>query len=299
MLLAAMGVLGTGMGTLMPNLPKLVSIWFPPDQTGLATGIYNTGMMGGMSAGLLIAAYLPEWSISNLMLGSMLLILTAVFFGIVRNAPEGVEIPPTNMIEGFKAAAGSRSTWGAALALFLTLGGMVVFTNALPYGVNETYGISMNKGGQIASMINLSSIVGAMVLPYLAAKTDRRGLVLGFAPMIFALIMVGSWHIGTFMAMLGGAFIGGLIAGGIPSIVMEVPTFLPRIEDDPIEPQNVGGASGFLTTLMQVGGFAVYPMIVTPIIDSFGWTAGFWAAGIIFASTGLGALIIKFPPKLE
>ncbi len=52
---------------IMPNLPKLVNIWFPPGQTGLATGIYNTGLMGGLATGLVIAPYLPGWSRGNIL----------------------------------------------------------------------------------------------------------------------------------------------------------------------------------------------------------------------------------------
>ncbi len=299
-LLSAMIIVGIGLGTLMPNLPKLVSIWFPPDETGMATGIYNTGMMGGMSTGMVLAPYLPGWSTANIMLGAVLLVLTAVFFGIVRDSPEGMELPPSNLVEGFKAAAHSRSVWGGAIALFLAMAGMVCFSSGLPEGIPLVYeNIGGASAALVASMITYGGIIGSLALPTIGSKTGHRALILGVTPTIFLLIMMGSWHAGTLMILLAGAFIGGMIAGGIPPIVMEVPTFLPRIEDDPIEPQFVGGASGFLTTLMQIGGFAGFPIVTALVIGPMGWTAGFWVAGLIFASAGVGALIIQFPQKLE
>ena len=43
---------GLGFGIMFPNLAKLVSVWFPQKEIGLATGVYMTGMSIGMSLGL-------------------------------------------------------------------------------------------------------------------------------------------------------------------------------------------------------------------------------------------------------
>lgn len=57
MLLGFTCLYGVGFSLLFPNLPKLVSIWFPHEKAGLATGIYTTGISTG--AALALAITLP------------------------------------------------------------------------------------------------------------------------------------------------------------------------------------------------------------------------------------------------
>ena len=76
---------------------------------------------------------------------------------------------------------------------------------------------------------------------------------------------------------------------------MEVPTFLYRLENEPVKKQHVGGASGMLTSLMNLGGFAGLSFIVMPVIINFGYTMGFLVAGILFASQAFFGAKIVFP----
>ena len=57
-LLMAFTVLyGIGFSIMFPNLPKLMSIWFPPEKVGVATGVYGTGITIGST--LALALTLP------------------------------------------------------------------------------------------------------------------------------------------------------------------------------------------------------------------------------------------------
>lgn len=294
-LLVPMLLVGVGMGLTMPNLPKLVSVWFPDDETGLATGIYNTGLMGGLSTGLVIAPFLPDWSTGNLLLGVLVLGMTAAFFAIVRDAPPGRELSATPMAEGIRRAVRSRNTWIASFALFAGLTGMVALQGELPIALLETYDIPTTTGGQIASLISYASIVGALTIPGFATKLDRRKTMLLVASAGFGAVMFPVWLTGNVTVLFVGTAVAGYLAGGALPIIMEVPTWLPRVESDPVEAQHVGAASGLMTSLMNVGGFVGLPFIIGPIIELEGYTVGFGVAMVIFAFQGIFGVLFTFP----
>lgn len=295
-LILSMMAVGVGMGLIMPNLPKLVSVWFPPEETGLATGIYNTGLMGGVSTGLIVAPVLPGWVSGNIILGLIIVIMGIIFFAIVRDTPPGKELPPLALLDGLKAAVKSKNAWAAAFATFLGTAGMISIQGSYPAALHKVYGLSMAYGGQVASMITYFAILGSITLPAIA---DR----LRWKKLFFVLLVVGfpaafliTWVLGDNKIILWvGTIISGYLTGGSLPMLMEVPTFLPRLKDDPVQEQHVGGVSGLLTSLMNIGGFAGLPFLVMPVIMSYGYSQGFLVAGLIFAGQAIFGLMIAFP----
>lgn len=294
-LLGPMLLVGVGLGLTLPNLPKLVSVWFPPAEAGLATGIYDTGLFAGLSTGLIVATSLPGWREGNLLLGGVALALALVFFAVVRDAPPGVELPSMPLLQGASRALRSQNTWIASLALFAALAGMVSLQGELPYGLLEVYGISPAAGGQITSMITYGSIVGSLTIPTVADRLDRRKATLLVVAVGFGVVEYPVWLSGDPTLLLVGTALAGFLAGGALPIIMEVPTWLPRIDDDPIEQEDVGGASGLMTSFMGLGGFVGLPFVVGPIIGSRGYTVGFAVAMVVFAIQGILGLFLALP----
>lgn len=299
MLMGSMLLVGVGLGVVMPNLPKLVSVWFPPEETGLATGIYNTGLMGGISTGMVLAPFLPGWEQGNLLLGAIVIVLTAGFFAVVRDTPPGKELPPTPLIEGLQHAVRSKNAWVAAFAVFAGLAGMVAIQGELPIALFETYGIEPATGGQIASLITYGGILGSLTIPTIATKLDRRKAVLVSAAVGFGVVWFPTWLTGNTTILFVGTAIAGYLAGGALPIIMEVPTWLPRVDSDPVEAQHVGGASGLMTAMMNLGGFIGLPFIVGPVIDMQGYTIGFLVAIIIFSFQGILGIFFTLPELTE
>lgn len=295
----AMVLVGVGLGLTIPNLPKLVSVWFPPREAGLATGIYNTGLMGGVSTGLVLAPFLPGWSTGNVLLGLVVLTLVAIFFVVVRDTPPGRELPPTKLIEGLQRASGSKNAWLASLGVFAALCGMVALQSEFPNALDQVYGISSETGGQIASMITYGGIVGSLTVPAIANKLDRRKGVLLMVSLGFGLIQFPVWLSGNTTVLFIGTALAGYLAGGAIPILMEVPTWLPRVKSDPVGSQHVGGASGMLTSSMNIGGFVGLSLIIGPVIHSQGYTIGFGLAMAIFSLQGILGLFFTLPKILE
>ncbi|MFB6089667.1 MAG: nitrate/nitrite transporter [Halobellus sp.] len=295
LLLGAMLLVGVGVGLLMPNLPKLVNLWFPPDETGLATGIYNTAIMGGFATGLVIAPSLPGWATGNVVLAGLVLALAVAFFAVVRDAPPGHDVPSTPFVEGVQRAVASRNTWIAALAVFAGFGGMVALQGQLPVGLLKVYGIPPGVGGQIASMLTYSGILGSLTIPPIATRIDRRRMVLLSVSLAFGIIEFAVWLSGDPTLLFAGTTVAGYLAGGALPILMEVPAWLPQLEESPVQQRHVGGASGVMTSLMNLGGFAGLPFIVGPIINARGYTVGFLVAMIVFAFQGIFGFFLSFP----
>lgn len=298
-LLTAMILVGVGLGLIMPNLPKLVNIWFPPRETGIATGIYNTGLLAGVSTGLVLAPFLPGWRTGNLLFGGLVLGLGGLFFLIVRDTPPGKELPPTRLLDGLKHAVRSKNAWIASFALFAGLTGMVAIQGELPVALNETYGIAQATGGQIASVISYAGVVGSLTIPAIANRLDRRKSVLVIAAVGFAVIEFPVWLTGNTSVLFVGTAVAGYLAGGALPILMEVPAWLPRVPSDPVQDQHVGGASGLLTSLMNLGGFVGLPFIIGPTIGAYGYTVGLGLALVIFSFQGILGVFFTLPEIAE
>lgn len=294
-LLLPMVLVGTGLGLIMPNLPKVVSVWFAPDETGLATGIYATGLLGGISTGLVVAPYLPGWTRGNLVLGGVVLLLMAAFYLAVPDLAPGEVVADGSPLEGLRRAVRSRNAWFAAFGVFGGSAGMVAIQGEFPAGLLAAYGISPVTGGQIASVITFSGLVGSLTIPAAATKLRRRRGMLVAVSVGFGVIELPVWLTGETTTLFVGSAVAGYLAGGALPMLLEVPTWLPRVEADPVEGHHVGGASGLLTSAMNLGGFVGLPLIVGPVIEGVGYTAGFAVAMVLFAFQGVAGLLLTFP----
>lgn len=56
-----MSLCGVCYGVMMPNLPKLVGIWYPSRQAGIANGIILSGLNIGAALGLFPGPLFPDW----------------------------------------------------------------------------------------------------------------------------------------------------------------------------------------------------------------------------------------------
>ena len=60
-------------GIVMPNLPKLVGIWFSSKQAGLASGIFISALNIGAALGFLTGPLFGDWQTAFVMLGGLML----------------------------------------------------------------------------------------------------------------------------------------------------------------------------------------------------------------------------------
>ncbi len=261
----AVSVVATvGMGLVNPNLIKVVTEWFPPEQLGLGQGVLLSGNTLGGGIALSVSAgaaleLLGSWQQVFLVYGALAVGTGLLWMATVRS-PRGDERPAdpeTGMPfqtgeriplrESVSAVFRASSTkWAIALAVisfWALLGSLSVlpeFADIQPYSVPEFYlGIPL-----------YIAIVGAVTIPMLSDRIGRApalrvsllGLaggiaVTGFAPSLTVFVL--------------GLLVAGFFSGGLIAMLYVLPGELRDVDG-----AHVGTMSGVILSLANVGAVA-------------------------------------------
>ncbi len=169
---------GLGFGTMFPSLAKLVSVWFPRKEIGLATGIYMTGMSIGTS--LALATTVPlfgtEWRKAFLSVGIAISILVVLWFVFAKDRPAGIELPKrqeVSMKAGLGLAIKSLNVWLLGMMTALAIGPLITINSLLPKALADVHHVTPAKAGLAASILTFSRLAGDLTGPRLS---DRVGL---------------------------------------------------------------------------------------------------------------------------
>ncbi|MCS7130058.1 MAG: MFS transporter [Archaeoglobaceae archaeon] len=297
-LVLAQILVGIGLGIVLVNLPKIINAWFPPQQVGLATGIYMTALMIWLSLGLTLAPYFKSWSDINVYGGALILIALILFALIVRDAPPGVVIPKTNVIEGAKKSLSNKAIWGTALGTFIAMAGMVPFQALFTTAASIEKGIDIALAGAIVAMITWAGWIGSLVFPALSAKTGGVRLYIILLSLSFSILVYLGWVIGDILVLWVTITLAGFLAGGVIPHWMALPAYLPAV-DSRMKPEWVGGSAGVINTFLCLGAFVSTPFIIAPIAISYGFTTAFAVSALLFAIQGIFAFLIPEPPRAK
>lgn len=297
-LILAQILLGIGLGFTLVNLPKLISAWFPPQQVGLATGIYMTALMIWLSLGLTLAPYFPGWSEINLYGGILICLALILFTAIVRDAPPGVRIPKTNVLEGAKKSLTNKAILATSLGTFTAMAGMVPFQALFTTASVLEKGMDIATAGAIVAMITWSGWIGSLVFPMLSAKTGGVRLYIALLSVAFSILVYLAWVIGEIAVLWIAITIAGFLAGGVIPHWMALPAYLPAV-DSKMKPEWVGGSAGVINTFLCIGAFVSTPFIIAPIATMYGFTTAFAVSAFLFAIQGIFAFLIPEPPKAK
>ncbi|MDI9642820.1 MAG: MFS transporter [Archaeoglobales archaeon] len=297
-LILAQILLGIGLGFTLVNLPKIISAWFPPQQVGLATGIYMTALMIWLSLGLTLAPYFNSWSEINLY-GGILICLAAIFFTVlVRDSPPGVTIPKANVLEGAKKSLTNMAILATSLGTFTAMAGMVPFQALFTTAAAMEKGIDIATAGAIVAMITWSGWIGSLIFPILSSKTGGVRLYILLLSVAFSVLVYLGWLIGEITVLWIAITIAGFLAGGVIPHWMALPAYLPAV-DSKMKPEWVGGSAGVINTFLCIGAFVSTPFIIAPIAVIYGFTTAFAVSALLFAIQGIFAFLIPEPPKVK
>ncbi|RXK46362.1 MFS transporter [Halorientalis pallida] len=276
-LLAATLLLGVGATAITFGLPKLVSVLFPPAETGLPSSLYMVGAAAGTAGAFglgrpVVGPLLGGWRPLFLWSGVAALGYAVVWIAVVRVVPIG---------GGDGAANGDRERASSSvrtdlrrvlghrdLRLMVVLG--VVYL-ALVHGLQgwlptvlEARGLSADRAGQTTTLLVGAKVVGVLAIPTLADRIDaRRGAVIGcggLAAVGVAGVVAGG---ATAVAALG-IVIAGLGVGGLSPLIRAMP---PNLEG--IGPELTGVAVGLVFAVGEIGGF-LGPVLVGSLHDLTG-----------------------------
>jgi len=291
-----MSLYGVCYGVMMPNLPKLVGIWYPPHQAGLANGILLSGLNIGAALGLFTGPLFSGWKTAFVAVSVLLLVVATLWVVLGRNAPKGITILMPSMITGIKKGIVSKNVWLIAFGQCLFLGAFVGLSGNFPIAIEKIHHVNPKTAGVIASLLTWGVTLGNFLVPMISDKIGLRKIFVCSSALVSAMCFFLAWHSAPGTATGVFIFAGGLLFGGIQPVLFAILVDLPEIG-----PECLGGTSGLVSTLVNAGGFLIPLLVISPLLapGTFGaYTTGFLTTSLIIAIIALlTALLIETSPK--
>ena len=298
----ALGVAGASFAVALPQ----VSRWYPPKYQGVVMGIAGAGNSGVVLASLFVP-FLAETFGLQQVFGIMLVPLTIVFLiytVLAKDAPAKRQ-PVT--FANYTAVLRDRDTWWFMFFYFITFGGFVGLSSALPLYFKTWYSASGVAAGLMVALVVFG---GSAFRPLGGWLADRFGglktlhvlfllvasayLTMAFlppgpVPPAVAAAKVSGWAFADFpgAAWLAVAvfFLGAMGLGMGNGAVFQLVPLRFRHE--------IGLITGLVGAAGGVGGFFLAKMLGWSKGMTGGFTAGFIAVASLALVGLLGLLLVK------
>jgi nitrate/nitrite transporter NarK len=288
---ALMCLIGFSLFGTLPNLPKLVGIWFPPRQVGSATGFYMTGVGIGLSLGLLTGPLLGGWRMAFIYIGILTLVVAILWTLLARNAPKGIEIRRPPMVSGIKRGIRSKNIRLLGTAAFLSMGGGIAFAGNLPEALESFRGFSAATAGAITSIFTFGQLVGGLLIPIISDRIELRKPLLYICAPLASVCIFLCWYLAQGAGIWVLTFFGGFFSGAGLPLLFTIPLELPEIGHE-----YAGGASGLVMSSAALGGFIIPFFIMSSLLatkTAEAYSAGFLAAILLLAVILLPILFLR------
>lgn len=291
-LIIFMFLCGASLSIVIPNLPKIVGLFFPPRQMGLAFGIVNSGFnIGAILATTLGATFiLPlvgSWRNVLSFYSAICIFLGITWLLVIRREKSNQAIAGTGTIErkvpfgeALATIVRAKELWFLVIANLGVVGSYIALMGYIPIYL-ESAGVLKVTGDTIASTIFMAGIIGTITLPALSDRIGNRKMVL----IICAAVM----GISTFLLSTSGTMLFWLL---IPLIGIAAMGFITLSLTMPLEMRSIGptyGASavGLVVAGQNIGGF-LFPIIGGNLAEiNQLWPFVFWAIILLAATSSL------------
>ncbi len=215
-LIAQIGI-AIGQPFILNAITKVAARWFPIQERATATGLGTLAMYVGILLGLALTPYLTLRSgIGGMLIiyGFLSVIATLVFLGFAKERPP---TPPCSsdqeerslVLDGFKQMLSKKDFIFLMFIFFIGLG---VFNGVTTWIENivRPRGFSITQAGITGGLMIAGGIVGAVIIPLLSDRYQRRTpfIVLALAGAILGL--VGITYTPSYWLLLVSAFVLGL-----------------------------------------------------------------------------------------
>jgi len=303
-LLALTVLVGVGATAITFGLPKLVSVLFPPDRTGLPSSIYLIGAAAGSAAvfavgrsilGPLVGGWRPLFLWSGLVAVAygLLWLLVARFAGIDRTDPgSGYAGSGRSSDSSLSLDSTARDLrvvlTHRELQLVVVVGTMFLLLNHSVLGwlptILESRGLSPDRAGRTTSLFVAAFAAGILAVPPAADRLGRRRLALVVCGGVLSLGVVVVVFGSVGLLLFAGVVVAGFGVGGLSPLIRAIPPEL-----DGIGARLTGTAVGFVFAVGEIGGF-LGPVVIGTLHDTTGsflpGLAMLAAAGVVVAIAG-------------
>jgi cyanate permease len=245
---------GVGLGLVLPNLPKLVGSWFPPQRVGFITGLYTTGIVFGIA--LSVAITLPVvFPITNSFQGvfyiwSIPAIVAAILWWIFIKEPvpgRGQSEPTSEVKRSSYRIWSSGALWLVAILFFIINYVTFAWLGWAPQ-LMMAKGAAPALAALMASVMPWVSIPLTFIAPWASDRVGSRKLFLWPSYVLFALALVGAIYVPLSLGWVVVVLVGLAAGAQLPIILSLIPDLVPA--------EGVGRASGMVMSIGYIGGLA-------------------------------------------
>ncbi len=294
-LLATTLLIGVGATAITFGLPKLVSVLFPPAETGVPSSIYLVGASAGTASAFavgrpILGPALGGWRDLFFWSG-----IVAIGYGLVwAVVARRLRIDARNRAANDADSADSSLSLASIrrdlilvlthreLQLVVVIGTMYLL---IAHGMQgwlptllEARGYAPDRAGRTTSVLVVANVGGVLIAPAVADRAGARRTVLMVCGLIASVGIVGVMGSSIGPLLLGSIVITGFGFGGLSPLIRAIP---PDLEG--IGARLTGTAVGFIFAVGEIGGF-LGPVLVGSLYDA---TESYVPGLVLLASAGL------------
>jgi MFS family permease len=254
----------TGIAAAQPFLlnafTKVAAVWFAYEERATAVGLATVASFLGIIIGEVLTPFLVDlYGLRGMQMisGVAAAASSVLFLAVAREKPPTPAGPPGHeeralVLDGLKQIMREKGFYYVAFA-FLVAGGIFNGLSTWVEGIARPKGLSPAQAGNLAGLMLVGAIVGAVVLPLVSDHMGRRKPVL-----LFGLVMaVPSLAVLTFATsytvLLAAFFAVGLFMIGIAPVMYQYGAEITH-------PAPEGTSNGLFVLAMQVSVVFIYGM---------------------------------------
>ncbi len=280
-------VLGVGESIYLPGSVKFISLAFSPEERGLPTSIFDSGVRAGLAIGAPLVAWLVSrhgWRNMFMLVGfTALAWVLPWILAFPSHLKPGAQEPPPVAPAARKPLTFNRNLVGASLGFFCFGYYNYLLVTWLPDYLVEVRHLPLLKAGFLAAIPYVvwavSEVAGGWVSDRLVRHGRnetrvRKGMItVGFAT---GLMLIPAALVGSLTASIVLLSAGSLVGMSSPNILVVFQACAPRDE--------VGMWMGFGNFVGNIGG-VLSPLLTGILISRTGsYTPGFALAPIILVA---------------
>ena len=299
----ARGVMGIGLGGVLPTSIATVALESTPTRRGLNFGLQQAlSPLVSIGIGAILVTQLTKimsWRMVFFVVGIPGLVISLVLYfymrepqlvslGIKGNSSQGVAERP-----GFFTPLKYRNVIVSSIVSSFMMCCLFVFATFSILYLTKEIQLSISDAGIIISLLGFSGFFGCILLPLLSDRVGRKPIII---PSLFVtglcfwgFILSGS----NFLLLVLLISIAGFAIGGI------TPIALSALTTESVPPYLAATASGIPASIGEIFGSALMPFLAGYLCDLYGLkTALYFSAVAPFIAGFVGLFYKETAPRI-
>lgn len=295
---AAVVVCSVGLALSQPLLlnafTKLAALWFAPRHRATITGLAFLAMFVGVAVGQAVTPLLVATrGIDGMQqIYAVVTAVSAVAFVVFARDPAGAADDERALVlTGLSQMLRRRDVWLLCVALFVGNGVMNGLSTWV-VGVVAEAGVDVRSAGDLAALMLVGGVVGAVALPLVSDQLQRRKIVVlaafALATPAMAAVPLAASSGAPSTALAAAFFCLGLFTTGAAPVAYQYGAELTA-------PVPAGTSNGVFALVGQASVVVIFAMGASK--DALGrWAPSLWAcAGAVAACVAVCALLSESP----